>query len=252
MFRRYFMFLWAVFASTFLMAQKSEKPVDTRDYMYKHESSGGVRIQTNGVSPYFQFGWIKDIKRTRMIEVEYTYFINYQQKRQKSVTQNGRDFQYGVQNRFHAIRVSVGFKRVIADKAPRNGVCLSIVGFAGVSLGLVKPYYLKLIQPGPDSLAIVIKPERYSAANADRFLDPNYIVEAAPIRYGLNQIQPVPGVHGKLALDFDWGSRDKVVKALEAGVMLDLYYKNIPVMVNKTNRFFQIGAFIGFHFGKRW
>ena len=184
------------------------------------------------------------------MQIEYSYFINYAQKSQKSQINGGRNFAYGVQNRFHAIRFSFGAKRLIADKFSRNGVRLSWSAFGGISLGLVKPYYLNLLQPTDG--AIEIKAERYTSANESRFLALDSIVEAAPIRYGLNQIEPVPGIHGKFSLDFDWGVKDEFVKALEAGVMLDLYYKRIPVMINKSNRFYQIGLYLAFHFGKRW
>lgn len=249
--RKAILFLISILVIGVSHAQKNTaKPKDLRDYMYKKEFSAGLRIQTNGFSIYGEYGWIKDIYRTRLIQVEYNYFINYQQKRTKSLIQNGRSFNFGVQNRFHAIRVSGGIKRTIADKASRNGVRLSFSFFGGISLGLVKPYYLRLLQPTDGT--IEIKPERYSESNASRFLSLDSIVEAAPIRYGLNQIEPVPGAHMKFSLDFDWGSRDQMVKALEAGIMLDLYYKRIPVMINNSNRFYQLGLYLAFHLGKRW
>jgi hypothetical protein len=253
MYMRYLCFFLMLIPGFRLLAQSVvKKPLSLQDYQYKKEASGGARIQSNGVSVYAEYGWIKDLQKTRLIQIEYQYFINYQQKRQKSQIQGGREFQYGVQNRFHAVRVSFGFKRTIADKADRKGVRLCFTGFLGVSLGLVKPYYLKLIQPGDNNGPPVIKEERYSEANATRFLSLDSIVEAAPVRFGLNQLEPVPGLHGKVALDFDWGMKDEFVKALEAGIMMDIYYKRIPVMVNNSNRFFQIGLFLAFHFGKRW
>ncbi|MBK7147803.1 MAG: hypothetical protein IPH78_03035 [Bacteroidetes bacterium] len=240
--------LFTIFSASAQKAMK--KSADVRDYLYKKEISFGLRLQSNGFSLYGEYGWIKDIYKTRLIQIEYNYFVNYQQKRTKSLVQNGRAFNFGVQNRFHAIRVSGGIKRTIADKAARNGVRLSYSAFGGISLGLVKPYYLMLVQPTDGVLEI--KPERYSEGDASRFLSLDSIVQAAPIRYGLGQIEPVPGIHGKFSLDFDWGSRDQMVKALEAGIMLDLYYKRIPVMVNKSNRFYQIGLYLAFHLGKRW
>jgi len=222
-----------------------------RDYQYKHEASGGVRIQTNGFTIFGEYGWIKDIKRTRLLQLEYTYFIDYRQKKQKTRLPGGRDYVFGVQNRFHTIRVAYGFKRVIADKAVRNGVCVSATFFGGVSLGLLKPYYLNLVQPTTDG-SIIVRPERYTSENESRFLSKDSIVDAAPIRYGLNQIQPVAGAHIKAGIDFDWGSKDQFVKALQAGVMLDVYYKRLPLMVNNTNRFYQAAFYLSFQFGKRW
>lgn len=251
MFRTSFLFLFLSFTTGLAAQSVFKKNPDLQDYLYKKEASGGLRVQTNGIALYLEYGWIKDMKRTRLLQVEYFYHINYQQKIQRAQRQSGRSFYYGKQNNFHAIRLSYGFKRAIADKANRNGVRLSVSFFGGFSLGLAKPYYLNLLQPSVDG-DIVIKPERYSEANASRFLSLDSIVEAAPIRYGLNQMQPIPGVHLKSSLDFDWGTKDAFVKALEAGIMLDLYYKRVPVMINKSNRFYQIGLYLAFHFGKRW
>lgn len=228
-----------------------QKTFDPQDYLYKKEASGGLRLHTNGITIYGEYGWIKDIFKTRLLQIEYQYFINYSQKRQNAQRQSGRDFVYGLQNRFHAIRFNYGIKRQIADKANRNGVRLCYVAYGGISLGLVKPYYLNLIQPG-DGGAIVVKPERYSSDNKQRFLALDSIADAAPIRYGLSEIDPVPGLHGKFGLNFDWGRKDEYVKALECGIMLDLYYKRIPMMVNNNNRLYQASLYLSFHFGKRW
>lgn len=245
-------FLLLVIAICFsCTAQKNTSRLDPRDYQYKHEASGALRIQTNGITLAAEYGWIKDIYRTRLLQLEYTYYIDYRQKKQKAQGQGARDYLYGFQHKFHEIHLSYGLKRTIADKANRNGVRLSFIFFGGFSLGLLKPYYLQLLQP-TDSGIPQAKPERYSAANAEKFLNKDSIVGAAPIRYGLGKMEPVPGVHVKTGLNFDWGTKDQFVKALEAGACLDLYYKRLPIMVNNSNRFYQIALYLSFSFGKRW
>ncbi len=77
-------------------------------------------------------------------------------------------------------------------------------------------------------------------------------MQAAPGHYGLSEIQPVFGLHGKVGLDFDFGKKDAIVKALEAGVMLDLYYERLPLWANSENRFYQAALFVSFQLGKRW
>lgn len=250
--RQLVLLLFSFLFSVQVFAQKNQKVIDLQDYMYKKEASGGFRIQTNGISLYAEYGWIKDIYRTRLLQIEYTYYIDYRQKKQKAQTESGRDYLFGFQNKFHEIHLSYGLKRTIADKANRNGVQLSFIFFGGFSLGLLKPYYLELIQPGDSNTLATHRPERYSAANDSSFLDKNKIYGAAPIRYGLNQIEPVPGIHVKSGLNFDWGTKDAFVKALEAGLMLDLYYKRLPIMINSNNRFYQFAFYLSFHFGKRW
>ncbi len=252
MYRLLFFILFCSHFSAQVFAQKKQKVVDLQDYRYKKEASGGFRIQSNGISLYAEYGWIKDIYRTRLLQLEYTYHIDYRQKKQKAEADAGRDYLYGFQNKLHMIHLSYGIKRTIADKANRNGVRLSFIFFGGFSLGLLKPYYLEINQPGDPNTLPTHRPERYSAANDTAFLNKSQIYGAAAIRYGLNQIQPVPGIHTKSGLNFDWGTKDQFVKALEVGVALDLFYKRLPIMINNHNRFYQIALYASFHLGKRW
>ena len=249
MLRRSVFLLFALSLSGGLFAQFGKKPVDLQDYQYHHEASGGLRLQSNGVTLFAEYGWIKDLKTTRLLQLEYTYDIDYRMKKDKSQVQDGQDYFYGLQNHFHIIRLTYGVKRTIADKADHNGVRLSFVGFGGIALGLLKPYYLNIQQNDTNLTAV---PTRYTAATASQFLDQTHILGAAPLHYGLNEIQPVPGLTGKVALDFDWGIKDEFVKALDAGMTLDLYYKRLPIYANNYNRFYQFGVYLSFQFGKRW
>ncbi len=241
-----------------LFAQKKERIYNPNDeYVYTKEMSGGIRMQTNGFSLFTEFGFIKNIYKTQLIQAEYQYFMDYKLRREKAVPvgkENGRDYYYGMQNQLHTIRLSYGIRRTFADKARRNGVRFAFTAMGGFSLGLLKPYYLDL-KYQTDSLVggfTEVRSERYSEANRSKFLDKQSISEASSLSRGLNQIEPVPGVHIKTGLNFDWGTRDEFVKALEAGVMADIYYKQLPVLINRQNRFYRFSAYLSFQFGKRW
>lgn len=241
--------LVALSSSSILFAQFGKKPVDLQDYQYHQESSGGLRVQSNGVTLFAEYGWIKDLHTTRLLQLEYTYDIDYRMKKDKSQIQDGRDYFYGLQNHFHIIRITYGVKRTLAEKADHNGVRLCFTGFGGLALGLLKPYYLNILQNDSTGNAV---PTRYTAATASEFLNQSNILEAAPIHYGLNEIQPVAGLTGKIGLDFDWGVKDEFVKALQVGMVLDIYYKRLPIYANSYNRFYQYGVYFSFQFGKRW
>src|SRR5437016_5324135 len=85
-----------------------QKVTDLQDYQYKKEMSGGIRAQTNGVSAFLEYGWIKDIFKTRLLQIEYTYYIDYRQKKQAAQLPGGRDYFFGMQNRLHMLRFSYG------------------------------------------------------------------------------------------------------------------------------------------------
>jgi hypothetical protein len=240
-------------------AQKEENPkiAAVKDYQFHKQFAGGVKLATTGLDFYLQYGIIKNIYTTHLFTLEYEWHIDYRDKKTKAqpyYTQTGRDYFFGVQNRFHVIRLSYGFEHALADKAPvKNGVRVSWVGFIGGALGLVKPYYLNLDYPGTDGQPVDILSQRYSASNAAYFLNQSTIDEASPIWRGLNQMSPVAGGFGRTGLNFDFGAKDAFVRALEAGVSLDVFYKKIPIYVtDDSNHFLFLGFYLAFHMGKRW
>lgn len=246
-------------------AQKEENPklAAQKDFLYHKQFDGGMKLSSTGLNFFLQYGIIKNIYVTHLFTLEYEWHIDYRDKKTKAVpyyTSTGRDYYFGVQNRFHVIRFSYGFERALADKAEQKGVRVSWVGFAGGALGLVKPYYLNIRYPGTDGQPVDIYSQRYSAANAAYFTsqsqDPTQLYaidEAAPIWRGLNQMSPVLGGFARTGLNFDFGKREALVKALEAGVTLDVFYKKIPIYINDaSNHFMFVGFYLSFDMGKRW
>jgi hypothetical protein len=192
------------------------------------------------------------------VQAEYQYFFNYKDKliaTNPGYIQSGRKYYYGLQNRFHAIRLSYGFERALADKAEKNGVRLSFIGFLGFSFGLMKPYYLEMVKYR-DTITgnYVTENVKYNGDDVEeRFLSKDSIYQAAPFYKGMNQIIPTFGAHVKAGLNFDWGTKDRFVKALEVGVLVDVFYRKVPIYVNNdANSFIQPSIYLGFHFGKRW
>ena len=128
MLRRTIFILIALACSPGLFAevQFGKKPTDLQDYQHHHEASGGLRLQSNGVTLFAEYGWIRDLKITRLLQIEYTYDIDYRMKKDKSVEQDGQDYFYGLQNHFHVIRVTYGVKRTIAEK-PTTMACALVL-----------------------------------------------------------------------------------------------------------------------------
>ena len=70
----------------------------------------------------------------------------------------------------------------------------------------------------------------------------------------MNEISILPGGHGKVAVHFDWGAFDEYIKAVEAGIAVDVFPKKIPMMVpveGVENRKYFINLFITLQLGKR-
>ena len=120
----------------------------------------------------------------------------------------------------------------------------------GISLGLLKPYYLRVI-PKPlttaseDDLVDVT----YEEGVDNSFLDFERIVGASGFGKGW-KFKALPALHIEVGMQFDFGKNDSFIKALEVGIISDFYYKKVPVMVD-NNRFLYPSVYAGFMLGKR-
>ncbi|MFN7115495.1 MAG: hypothetical protein ACK4TA_01770 [Saprospiraceae bacterium] len=103
-----------------------------------------------------------------------------------------------------------------------------------------------------------IRSERFSEDNADYFLNINNIYGSSGFTKGLDEIGLMPGGNAKVAIHFDWGAFDEFVKALDAGIMVDFYFRKVPIMVespqvkNAENTPLFINLFLNLQLGKRW
>jgi hypothetical protein len=60
-----------------------------------------------------------------------------------------------------------------------------------------------------------------------------------------------PGGHAKAALHLDWGAFDEVIRALEVGIMIDVYAKQVPIMLTEDNKPYFINFYFSAELGKR-
>jgi hypothetical protein len=58
---------------------------------------------------------------------------------------------------------------------------------------------------------------------------------SASFSQGLSEISIMPGFHAKAAAHFDWGAFDELVKAIEAGIQIDVFFKDVPIMIESPN-----------------
>jgi hypothetical protein len=253
-----------LFFSVFAQQAKVKKEVEKKGIIYSKEFSGGAYVATNGWGIMMEHGKIKSIKKTRLMYWSFGELRDMRMRKQNADlgffgsapgNESPKDFFFGRQNNFYALRFGLGQKKVLGDKAEKNGVRVGLTYTAGLALGFLKPYYLNLAYLIDDSdprfQTYAVFTQKYSERNADKFLDWYSIAGASGFKYGLKEIEPVPGGFGKIGLNFDWGKIEEMQMALEVGVMADVYYKRVPIMVADNNKPYFLGAYIQFQFGKR-
>lgn len=238
---------------------------DNKGIVFNREFTVDVKLHTNGLSIGANIAQLKTYYLTRFINFEIGEIKHPKEVRQNFDVQPSlagrvsRSFIFGKQNNFWVLRGGIGEKRYFSEKAKRKGLAIGVSYEAGPSIGMLKPYYLQFINYlDPGSNAFSYSSEKFSEENEDKFLDIVQIFGASGFSEGLGEITFQPGIHAKGALHFDWGAFDEFVKAIEAGIMVDMYFQKIPIMVesprleNTENRSVFINLFLNFQFGKRW
>lgn len=254
----------AIIGTSFTQGTFQPRQVNSNDFkglIYEKETSFDIRLHTNGFALAINLGNIKSYYLTRYYQIEIgeikhpkeyrnTFDLNFTPGR------DSRSFIFGKQNNLFVVRGGIGEKRYFSEKAKKKGLAVGVSYEAGPVLGLLKPYYLDLSYTNDPSSPNddVVSAEKYSEENAEDFLNTDRINGASGLTKGLGEIGLRPGIQAKAAMHFAWGAFDEYVKAFEAGVMADLFFARVPIMVpleNVENPPFFINLYLNLQFGKR-
>ncbi|MBI1224507.1 MAG: hypothetical protein GC192_04660 [Bacteroidetes bacterium] len=258
---KYFLLLLISFYAFIATAQETIQPKQLDDpskgIIYNREFAMNFRLHTHGYSFGANFGTLQTYYRTKYWQFELGELKHAKEFRQSwdaPSSLNGRvskAFKYGKQNNLFVLRAGLGAKRYFSEKAKHKGVAVGISYEGGATLGILKPYYLEL-QAGDGNLSYSA---RYTEESASRFLDITKIHGASAWTKGFGHASFIPGAHARFAVHFDWGAFDEYLKSFEGGVMVDVFSRKVPIMVeqpNVENNLLFLNLFLNLQFGKRW
>ena len=211
---------------------------------YRKQSLFGLQLRTNGYGLWYELGWRRSPRWTNVALAELTEIKNgKEEKLGNSENIFGNSFIYGKRNNFYQFKLGYGQQYIFGQKGNKNGVAVTGSLTGGLSLGLLKPYYLEIDSAGGTFI-------RYDD-NPSAFLDPNKIIGGAGIGKGFKEIKIKPGAFVKAGLRFDFGRYNESIQALEIGISADYFTDKIEILLmNKTRSLFYQGH-IAFVFGRR-
>lgn len=220
---------------------------------YTKQSIFGLQLRTNGYGLLFELGRSKSPRFTNLYLLELTEIKHPKEERQQ--TSNGifsNSFVYGKINNFYQAKLGFGQQYILGQKGNKNGIAVMGIYQGGLSLGLLRPYYINVSDDSKD------RDIKYDSPDSLIFLT-GAINGSSGISKGWNEIKIKPGAFAKAALRFDFGRYNESVQAVEIGVSLDAYSQKIEIMaprgsnggeaVKPQQLFFQ--AHIAILFGKR-
>lgn len=226
--------------------------------LYNEERAVEFRPHSNGGAIAVHFGKIVTYYKTQYYMFDLGLLRHPKEFRQSITFNSGNpfahtsnSFTFGKQNHFLVLRGGVGEKIYFSEKAKRKGVAAGVNYEFGASIGLLKPYYLNLSRLEENGFIDYISTERYTEENRDIFLDDTKIVGPASFFRGFGKITALPGVHARIGAHFSLGAFDQFVKAFEMGIMVDGYFKRVPIMIIENNTPVFINGYLSLHIGKR-
>ncbi len=234
----FFCFLFGLGAYAQETFQPRNIETDYKGIVYNKELAFDLRIHTHGFAFSTKIGKIKTYYKTKFVFFELGELKHHKEVRKSfdaRAIQTGnttRSFIFGKKNNLLVFRTGIGTKKYLSEKARKKGLAVGYSYEFGAVLGMLKPYYLDLnFEPNSSNST---RSEQYSPEIESIFLNESKIIGASAFTKGFNELSFIPGIHAKIGAHFDWGAFDKLVKAIEAGIMVDGFIKKAPIMVEQT------------------
>jgi len=223
--------------------------VEDKPYLMKNEATGGLNFHTSGWGLQFRRSFNLTGYKKMLFEMDYVSMKH--PKEIKSVNQsfdNARSYVYGKLNTFNILRAGTGRQKTLFSKGDRNGIEIRVVYSGGLSLGIMKPVFLNILEPTGTFGEFVVATERY---NPEKHYVDN-IYGRAPFTEGLDRIFFRPGGYLKFGFNFEYAPFFEDVKALEIGIIADIYPKEIPIMAYTDNKQVFLSFYLTLMYGRKW
>lgn len=213
---------------------------------FNKHTAGGVQLRTNGYGAFLEFGRSRSPRFTNLYSLEFTEIKHIKEERSSGGQIFANSFIFGKINNFYQAKLGFGQQYVFGQKGNKNGVAVLGILQGGLSVGLLKPYYVQVADANNQSRDV-----KYDSKDSLLFLSPGNIIGGSGFTKGWGELKIKPGAYIKAALRFDFGRFNESIQALEIGVSLDGYASKIQQIAynNPKNLFFQ--GHIAFVFGKR-
>jgi len=245
------LFLLLLTAGGYYASGQYEAAPDTmpENVLLEHQWSVGAIIHTNGWGLKFRKGRNVTALRQFMWEIEFSTYKSSKEVRSiNPYFSDSRSYFYGKLNYLWFIRGGVGQQRILNRKPYWGGVQLSWLYYGGLSLGMTKPVYLYIIHFNSGFTDYEVTEEKY---NPDvHFIDNIY--GRGSFLAGITQIGFHPGIYVKTGLDFEFGSKNRQISALEVGGTLDYSPVPVSIMAYNPRQSFFLTLYLSVMFGKRY
>lgn len=232
----------------------NNRSFDDTQVLLKQEFTGGAMIHTRGWGLLIRRAKNKTFLRKRLFELEAVSMEHPKEVRTVNpYYENSNAYNYGELNQVVVTRLGYGRHNVLYAKFDK-GVEIRYLYVGGFSLAWAKPIYLEIGYPTIPYEYVTT--ERYDPEKADEngnlLHTQDNIYGRSSVFRGIDKMQFYPGIYGKFGFSFEYARKQKSVRSLEAGVIIDYYVQDVPMMARIDNDPYYLTFYLAFNFGVKW
>jgi hypothetical protein len=242
--RKYFILfalIWTVSLPSLAQGEIDEQ----KRVMFRDESSYAGFLNTNGFGINYRYGFWRNARNQFILDGDFSY-VKHPKEVKSTVAYDytTHRYTYGKQNLFWELKGTAGWQKELFRKIDKNGISVRMFYSGGLSIGFLKPIYYEVYTLSP-----IGEPVNMELMKFDLSIHQTNIGGRGPFFMGFNELKVVPGLIGKAGLSFEYSQKDAVIHALEAGISLTLYPKEIQIMATEDNNFLFFNLMVGYRFG---
>jgi hypothetical protein len=243
--RQYFILgIIALLSTGSLMAQGEID--EQKRVMLRDERTFGIFLNSNGYGANYRYGYWRNAKNQFIIDADFGYVKHPKEvKTSISYDYSTHRYVYGKQNLFWELKGAAGWQKELYRKHDKTGISVRLFYSGGITLGFTKPIYYEVY-----TFSSIGEATNKEFMKFDASIHQTQIGGRGPFYMGFNELKVLPGLYGKTGFSFEYSQKDAIVHALEVGISLTVYPKEIVIMATEQNNFLFFNLNVGYRFGK--
>ncbi len=231
-------FVFVLFMLQFIFAQGELD--EQKKIFYRNEKSLAILLNSNGIGLNGRYSRRINAFKKTLYDFEIVTLKHPKEYRKLSnFNPSSRSYVLGKLNNVFLFRGGFGKQHEIYQKYDIGGISIRRFYSFGPSLALLKPIYYEFIDMNQE-----VTTKKFDLTQSDN------IIGKASFFKGFSEIKPRPGAYAKLGISFEYSRFDKVIHAIEGGVIAEAFATKLPIMETKQNYQFFLTLFISYRFGK--
>ena len=226
---------------------------------YRNEWSVAFMLNSNGWGANYRYGKRIDAANKRLFEVDFAYMKDPKERKDYSYTNSGARYVDGKKNLAFDFRFGYGKQHEIFRKHDLGGVAIRYFYNFGPSVVLLKPIYYEVgkVDNIEGIFTVFPEPEKYDPSWHAQNV---YVIRRASFFKGFESLSVLPGAFTKFGVNFEFGKQDRIIHALEAGVIVEGFINKVEIMdfsnpnisqskIAKNQQLF-FNVFVSYRFGR--